>query len=74
MSVQNSQLELVLEHQGHELRLLLPDVGLVTGLLPRGAALAPGMVAGALHRLGRSVDLVVPAGAGGTAAECEYVT
>lgn len=42
-----------------------PEVGLLSGAPERGTTLAPGMVAGTLHHLGRMVDLVVPEGAGG---------
>lgn len=48
-----------------EVLLTSPDVGGFTGALQRGATLAPGMVAGSLHFLGRAFDLIVPAGAGG---------
>ncbi|MEM8712074.1 MAG: biotin/lipoyl-containing protein [Planctomycetota bacterium] len=52
---------------GEDGRLLLrsPDVGTFASAHPRGAALAPGMVAGVLHQLGKSFELVVPEGAGG---------
>lgn len=50
---------------GGHIRLLSPEVGGFTGALPEGATLSPGMIAGSLQILGRSVDLVVPAGAGG---------
>lgn len=67
MSGPRPTLELRVERtdDGH-LRLLSPEVGGFTAALPQGAALAPGMVAGSLHLLGRTVDLVVPAGAGGS--------
>lgn len=61
---ESMELRLVrLEDGGLELRA--PEVGEVCGVMGSGATLAPGMVAGALLRLGRSYDLVVPAGAGG---------
>lgn len=45
--------------------LASPDVGEFAAALPRGAILAPGMCAGVLHQLGKTFELVVPAGAGG---------
>ncbi|QDV06413.1 Biotin carboxyl carrier protein of acetyl-CoA carboxylase [Planctomycetes bacterium Poly30] len=45
--------------------LASPDVGEFAAALPRGATLSPGMTAGVLHQLGKSFELVVPAGAGG---------
>jgi len=45
--------------------LTSPDVGHFAAAAARGATLAPGMSAGVLHQLGKSFDLVVPAGAGG---------
>ena len=65
MSASRERIEMKVDRDGDELVLRSPDVGGFTAALPRGAALAPGMVAGALHRLGRSTDLVVPAGAAG---------
>ena len=50
--------------EGH-IRLLSPEVGGFTGARPEGATLSSGMIAGTLQILGRSVDLVVPDGAGG---------
>jgi len=66
MSRPNARLELraIPTEDGH-LRLTSPEVGCFTGALPRGAALAPGMVAGTLQRLGICIDLIVPEGAGG---------
>ena len=61
---QTMQLEAEATDEGH-IRLLSPEVGGFTGALPEGSTLSPGMVAGTLQVLGRSVDLVVPAGAGG---------
>ncbi|MEM9799620.1 MAG: hypothetical protein AAGA20_04785 [Planctomycetota bacterium] len=65
MSAGRERVDLTVAREGDEILLLAPDVGGFTAPQPRGAALAPGMVAGALHRLGRSVDLVVPAGVAG---------
>lgn len=42
--------------------LASPEVGGLTATLPKGRALSPGTVAGSLHVLGRSYDLVVPDG------------
>lgn len=66
MSRPHAQLELraIPGDDGH-IRLLSPEVGGFTGALPKGAALAPGMVAGTLQRLGTCIDLIVPEGAGG---------
>lgn len=61
---QTMQLKAEATDEGH-IRLLSPEVGGFTGALPEGSTLSPGMVAGTLQVLGRSVDLVVPAGAGG---------
>lgn len=58
-------LELIAERSGDAVRLLAPDVGLFTGALDAGAALAPGQRAGTLLRLGRAATLVVPAGVRG---------
>lgn len=55
-------LELLLQSGPDGVRLLAPDAGLFTCALPRGTALASGARAGVLQRLGRSEDLLVPAG------------
>ena len=52
------------EDPGH-ITLAAPDVGYFAAAHPRGALLAPGMGAGVLHQLGKSFELVVPAGASG---------
>ncbi|MEM1451130.1 MAG: hypothetical protein AAF957_21580 [Planctomycetota bacterium] len=65
MSARRERIELSATRDGDEIVLAAPDVGRFTAALPKGSALAPGMVAGTLHRLGRAVDLVVPAGAAG---------
>ncbi len=55
-------LEMVVDRQGDELRLLSPEAGLFTGALEAGAALAPGQAAGTLVGLGRATRLRVPDG------------
>lgn len=55
-----NQLPLIVERVGERVVLRAPEVGLVSGQLARGAALAAGQVAGTLTTLGRSVQLVVP--------------
>ncbi|MEM9382774.1 MAG: biotin/lipoyl-containing protein [Planctomycetota bacterium] len=65
MSAQRERTHLRATRDGDEIVLVAPDVGHFRAALPRGAALAPGMVAGTLRRLGRAVDLVVPEGAAG---------
>ena len=45
--------------------LAAPEVGYFAAAHPRGALLAPGMTAGVLHQLGKTFELVVPAGASG---------
>ena len=66
MSRPFAQLELraVPTEDGH-IRLMSPEIGGFTGALFKGAALAPGMVAGTLQRLGLCIDLIVPEGAAG---------
>ncbi len=58
-------LELLLERAGERLVLKSPEVGFFTRALPQGALLAPRAPAGVLHALGRSFELVAPAGAAG---------
>lgn len=66
MSRPYTQLELrAVPGDGGHVCLMSPEVGNFTGALPKGAALAPGMVAGSLQRLGVCIDLIVPEGAGG---------
>lgn len=55
-----NQLPLIVERADERIVLRAPEVGIVSGQLARGAALAAGQVAGALTILGRSVQLVVP--------------
>jgi acetyl-CoA carboxylase biotin carboxyl carrier protein len=55
-------LELRAETGADGVRLLAPEAGLFTRALTRGTALSPGARAGVLQRLGRSDELLVPAG------------
>lgn len=48
-----------------QITLVCPEVGYFAAAHPRGALLAPGMSAGVLHQLGKSFELVVPAGVSG---------
>ena len=54
------------ETEDGQITLTAPEVGHFTAAHPRGALLAPGMVAGVLHQLGKSFELVVPVGASGS--------
>jgi biotin carboxyl carrier protein len=65
MSGPHEIIELRSARDGDEILLTSPDVGMFTAALLRGAALAPGMAAGVLHSLGRSVEFAVPSGAAG---------
>ncbi len=65
MSGPHEVIELRMVRGKGETILTSPDVGMFTAALQRGAALTPGMAAGVLHSLGRSVEFIVPAGAAG---------
>ena len=58
-------LELVARREGERVLLVSPGVGEFTAAVPAGRLLGPGAPAGRLVTLGRSVELVVPAGAAG---------
>lgn len=67
MSQVHGKLELrVAASEDGQITLAAPDVGYFAAAHPRGALLAPGMSAGVLHQLGKSFELVVPAGASGS--------
>jgi len=61
----STRLELLIEREGDRLRLRSPEVGYFTRAAPQGALLGPKASAGCLHALGRSIELVLPAGASG---------
>lgn len=61
-------LELIATRKGERLTLGSPDVGRFTCAVPKGQALVPGQVAGVLLRLGRTTNLLVPAGVRGVVA------
>lgn len=61
-------LELEVRREDDRVQLLSPEVGHYTAAPARGAALTPGGRAGVLRRLGRSVELRVPAGVAGLVA------
>jgi biotin carboxyl carrier protein len=65
MSGPHEVIELRMTRDGDDILLTSPDVGMFTAALLRGAALTPGMAAGVLHSLSRSVEFVVPPGAAG---------
>lgn len=65
MSGPHEVIELRKIRDGDDILLTSPDVGMFTAALLRGAALTPGMAAGVLHSLARSVEFVVPPGAAG---------
>jgi len=58
-------LEVRVTRAGDEIVLASPDAGLFTCSATAGSALAPGQSCGVLLRLGRAVELIVPAGVAG---------
>lgn len=66
MSQDKRKLELrIVPAEDGQITLAAPEVGYFAAGHLRGALLAPGMGAGVLHQLGKSFELVVPAGASG---------
>ena len=65
MSTRSQAIELLVERDGEQLRLLAPEVGYYTRAVDAGRVLVPGDTAGWLLTLGRARALTVPAGVTG---------